>query len=160
MSSNAALLSGWQKTILIVLRFAVGWHLFYQGFGKLIWPYWSSESFLRLSWGPFLEIADTPWLLAAADIIMVWGLMIAGFCLMVGLFARPAAVGGALLVLSTYLAIPPLDYAGFVVGTAQGTELYVDKNLIEVLALAVVASFPTGHMLGLDILVRHWRAGR
>ena len=56
-----------------------------------------------------------------------------------------------------YVAIPPLDYSGFVMSTAQGTELYVDKNLIEILALAVVASFKTGSILGLDILVSNWR---
>jgi thiosulfate dehydrogenase (quinone) large subunit len=160
LSSNTTSLTGWQKTTLLVLRFALGWHFFYQGFGKIIWPYWSSEGYLSVSWGPFLRIAETPWMLALADLSMMWGLMIVGLCLMLGLFTRLAAVGGAFLLLLIYLAVPPLDYTGFVVATTQGTELYVDKNLIELLALLVVASFPTGRMLGLDILVRHWRAAR
>ena len=160
LSSKNTSLTGWQKTVLIVLRFAIGWHFFYQGFGKIIWPYWSSESYLRVSWGPFVRIADTPWMLSLADFAMMWGLMFVGLFLMLGLFTRLAAVAGVFLLLLIYVAVPPLDYTGFVVGTTQGTELYVDKNLIELLALVVVASFPTGHMLGLDILVRHWRAGR
>jgi thiosulfate dehydrogenase [quinone] large subunit len=150
-------LNGWQKTVLVVLRFALGWHFFYQGFGKLIAPYWSAEGYLKASWGPFARIAASPTLLAIADYTTMWALVILGVCLMVGLFSRLAAVGGALLLGMIYAAVPPLDYTGFVIATSQGTELYVDKTLIEIMALLVVASFRTGHILGLDILVDYWR---
>lgn len=150
-------LTGWQKTVLVVLRFALGWHFFYQGFGKLVAPHWSSAGYLRASWGPFARMAESPTLLALADYTTMWALVILGICLMVGLFSRLAALGGALLLLLIFAAIPPLNYTGFVISTAQGTELYVDKTLIEIIALIVVASFKTGHMLGLDILVQHWR---
>jgi len=150
-------LTGWQNIVLVVLRFAVGWHLFYQGFGKIVSVNWSSEGYLSASWGPFLKIAENPTLLSIADHATMWGLVILGVCLMIGLFTRTAAVMGAGLLLMIYLAIPPLDYSGFVYSTNQGTELYVDKTLIEVLALIAVASFDTGRILGLDILVRNWR---
>jgi thiosulfate dehydrogenase [quinone] large subunit len=153
-------LSNLQKTVLVVLRFAIGWHFFYQGFGKVISPLWTSESYLKASWGPFLKIAEIPWMLAVADFTMIVGLLVIGLLLMLGLFTEWAAVGGALLLGLIYLAVPPLDYTGFVMSTLQGSELYVDKNLIEILALITVASFPTGHIMGLDILVSHWRRNR
>lgn len=153
-------LNGWQKTILVILRFAIGWHLFYQGFGKIISPYWSAEGYLTASWGPFLKIAENATLLSLADLTTMWGLMILGVFLMVGFLTRLSAVLGAGLLIMIYMAVPPLDYTGFVYSTSQGSELYVDKTLIEILALIVVASFNTGRILGLDILVRYWRANR
>lgn len=150
-------LTGWQQFALVVLRFSIGWHLFYQGFGKIVAVDWSSYGYLSASWGPFLWIAESPTLLALSDFVMVWGLIVTGILLMIGLFSRVAAIGGMLLLLLIYIAMPPLDYAGFVISTAEGSELYVNKTLIEVLALMVVASFPTGNMLGLDIIVDHWR---
>ncbi len=151
-------LTGWQKTVLVVLRFGIGWHLFYQGFGKIVAVSWSSEGYLSASWGPFLKIAEHPTLLSFADHATMWSLTILGVFLMVGLFTRFSAVMGAGLLLMIYMAIPPLDYTGFVFSTSQGSELYVDKTLIEVLALIAVASFDTGRIIGLDILVRNWRA--
>ncbi len=151
-------LTGWQKTVLVVLRFAIGWHFFYQGFGKLVSVSWSSEGYLGASWGPFLRVAENPTLLSIADQATMWGLTILGVLLMVGLFTRFAAVMGVGLLLMIYLAIPPLDYTGFVFSTSQGSELYVDKTLIELLALIVVGSFDTGRIIGLDIWVRYWRA--
>jgi thiosulfate dehydrogenase [quinone] large subunit len=160
LRGETELLSGWHKLLLVVLRFVIGWHLFFQGFGKLIWPYWSAENYLNASWGPFQRIAENSTLLAIADYTTIWALIILGLLLMVGLFARFAAVAGALLVFTFFFALPPLDYTGFVQWTPQGTELYVDKNLIEALALLLVGSFRTGRMLGLDILVEYWRQKR
>ena len=160
MAGEISSLTGWQKLVLVVLRFSLGWHFFYQGYGKIISPYWSADGYLNASWGPFKMIAQTPWMLTVANYSMIVGLMLLGLLLMIGLFTRTAAILGILLLGMIYAAIPPLDYTGFVVSTSQGSELYVDKNLIEILAMVVVASFPTGHIMGLDILVRHWWRNR
>jgi thiosulfate dehydrogenase [quinone] large subunit len=131
--------------------------LFYQGFGKLISANWSAWSYLEASWGPFLKIAESPTLLLIADYTTIWALMLIGLFLMVGLFSRLSAIAGVLLLGMIYAAIPPVNYTGFVMATSQGTELYVDKTFIEILALLVVASFDTGRVLGLDILIDYWR---
>ena len=160
MAGEISALTGGQKAVLLVLRFSIGWHFFDQGYGKLISPYWSSQGYLNASWGPFKMIAETPWMLAVADCSMILGLMVIGLLLMIGLFTRAAAICGVLLLAMIYAAVPPLDYTGFVVATSQGTELYVDKNLVEILAIVVLASFPAGHIMGLDIMVRHWWRNR
>ena len=160
MKEDTEVLSSWQKLLLVVLRFVIGWHFFYQGYGKLISVDWSSEAYLKASWGPFLMIAESPTLLWIADYMTIAALIILGIMLMVGLFTQFAAIAGTLLLWSFFLAIPPVDYTGFVISTPQGTELYVDKTLIEALSLMLVASFKTGRMLGLDILVRNWRHQR
>jgi len=160
LSLQESPLNGWQKTVLLALRFSLGWHFFYQGFGKLVNPYWSAGGYLNVSWGPFKMIGDTPWMLTVANYATMLGLVLIGTLLMVGLFTRTAAVCGALLLTMIFAAVPPLNYTGFVVSTAQGSELYVDKNLIEILGLVIVASFRTGHIMGLDILVSHWWRNR
>jgi thiosulfate dehydrogenase [quinone] large subunit len=160
LRGETGVLSGWKKLLLVALRFVIGWHFFYQGYGKLVSVDWSSAGYLGASWGPFLRIAESPRLLAIADYTTIWALIILGILLMVGLFTQFAAIAGSLLLWSFFLAIPPLNYTGFVITTPQGTELYVDKTLIETMALMLVASFKTGHMLGLDILVRNWRHQR
>ena len=151
-------ITGWHRFILVVTRIAIGWHLFYQGFGKLIDVKWTAEGYLKAGWGPFVWLAENPTLLAISDTLTIWGLMIVGLFLMIGLFTRLSCLAGSLLLFSIYVAVPPIDWAGFVISTDRGSELWVNQTLIEVLALIIPASFRTGHIIGLDIMVRHyWR---
>ena len=85
------------------------------------------------------------------DALTMWGLAAMGLLLISGLCSRLAAVAGAALLFSFYLAMPP--WPG--VPSAPGPEhsLWVNKNLIEVFALLVLASVPTGRWFGLDSLV-------
>ena len=153
-----------QQLLLVTIRFLVGWHLFYQGLGKYWTVGWSSQGYLENARGPlegvFESLAARPGLLAVADFTVVWGLMLVGLLLMLGLFSRTAAVGGFLLLLLFFLAYPPLPYLGFSVPGPEGFELYVNKTLIEALLLVLLAAFPTGRMAGLDILVAGWARRR
>ncbi len=153
-----------QQLLLVLLRFSIGWHLFYQGLGKLRAVEWTARGYLEASTGPFASlfqgIAEGPKLMAWADFLTVWGLMVLGILLMVGLFTRLSALGGIALLMLFYLAAPPLASEGFTVMSSEGAELYVNKTLLEALALLLVLSFPTGQMVGLDILLRHRREGK
>ncbi len=153
-----------QQVVLVALRFVVGWHLFYQGLGKYLAVNWTAQGFLEAARGPFAgyykSLAASPDLLRIADGVTVWGLMVIGLLLMLGLLTRTAAFSGFVLLLSFFLAAPPVTYMGFTIATAQGFELYVDKTLIEALALLVILAFPTGQMAGLDILITQWRRRR
>ena len=152
------------KFLLLVLRFCIGWHLFYQGVGKILAVEWTSRGYLENSTGPFSGIfhwiVENPSLLTAADVGTKWGLVVLGLGLMLGLFTRLSAFGGFALLMLFYLASPALVSDGFLVQSAEGTELYVNKTLIEALALALILAAPTGQIAGLDILVRHWTAKR
>ena len=152
------------KILLLVLRFCIGWHLFYQGVGKILAVNWTSRGYLENSTGPFSGIfhwiVEDPSLLATADICTKWGLVVMGLGLMLGLFTRLSAFGGFALLMMFYLASPALVSDGFLVQSAEGTELYVNKTLIEALALSLILAFPTGQIAGLDILVRHWTTKR
>jgi uncharacterized membrane protein YphA (DoxX/SURF4 family) len=82
------------------------------------------------------------------DFLVRWGLVIAGGCLLLGLFSRSACIGGALLLLSFYLAAMPLPGAAEIV-RREGYP-YINKNIIEILALLTLATTASGRWAGLD----------
>jgi len=86
-------------------------------------------------------------------------LLAIGACLLLGLFTPLAALGGAAFLTLIYLSLPP--WPGLPANPlAEGHYLYVNKNLIELLACLVLASTPNGLWIGLDALLFGWRARR
>jgi uncharacterized membrane protein YphA (DoxX/SURF4 family) len=92
------------------------------------------------------------------DFLTVWGITIIGGLLMVGLFTRTACVLGALFLTLTYLTFPPFPWVP-PPPQNEGNYLYVNKNLIELLALLVLATTASGRWLGLDAWI-HGLFGR
>jgi thiosulfate dehydrogenase (quinone) large subunit len=150
-------LNGWQQTILVTLRFAIGWHLLVLGYGRLASAAWLFETQLRAATGPvapiFHWLAGVPWLRGAADHAAIWGAMTLGLLLMVGLFTRTATVLASALLAASVLAQPPLPVSGTLAATLAGHEMYVNRTVIEILALVVSLSFDTGRIAGLDLLL-------
>mgnify|MGYP005843170831 CR=1 FL=1 len=149
-------------TGLFALRAAIGWHLLYEGLSKLLSSGWTSAAYLSTAeWvlgGLFRGLASAPWLLAVTDAVNMWTLAAAGLCLMVGALTRPAAIAGILLLLLYSAAHPALP--GMAGATAGGSYLIVDRNIVEALALAVIAVLPFGSLWGLDRLIARRRALR
>jgi uncharacterized membrane protein YphA (DoxX/SURF4 family) len=94
------------------------------------------------------------------DNMVAYGLLIIGACLLLGLFSRLACVGGAVFLLSLYLAMPPFPWLPEPPRPTEGHYLFVSKNLIEMLALCALATTRSGRWAGLDGLVQFlnpWR---
>jgi uncharacterized membrane protein YphA (DoxX/SURF4 family) len=100
-----------------------------------------------------------PIVLQYTDLAVSWGLLIIGLCLIFGLLTRPASVLGALFLLTLYLAMPPFPWLPENI-RAEGHYLFVNKNLIEALALLVLATLPTGRWVGLDGLLQFFNPWR
>ena len=67
------------------------------------------------------------------------------------LFTRIASVGGIAFLVLFYVANPP--FVGYFYSLpTEGSYLIVNKNLVEVFALCVVAAFPGVGFLGLEAL--------
>jgi uncharacterized membrane protein YphA (DoxX/SURF4 family) len=105
----------------------------------------------QLARGPVPE----PWTAQQRiDHLTIWTLIGLGCLLLVGFFSRTAALGGAVLLLSFYLAVPPWPGVEDLAETAGPEHSFIiNKNLIEVIALLAIASMPTGRWLGLDQLL-------
>jgi thiosulfate dehydrogenase [quinone] large subunit len=138
---------------ITVLRVVVGWHFLYEGLAKLTAPSWSAAGYLRQARGPFADlfrsIASQPNMLANADLITMWGLTLVGVFLILGLFTRIASLAGIAFILLFYLCNPPFIGYFYSIPT-EGSYLVINKNLVELCALAVVFFTGSGRFAGLD----------
>jgi len=93
-----------------------------------------------------------------SDRITAYGLFAAGLALIVGLFTRTGCVAGAVLLVLFYAARPVLPWLP-PAPNSEGTYFFVNKTLIEAVALLVLATTRSGLWLGLDAgLNLVWRA--
>ncbi len=142
-----------QFSILVLLRVVIGWHFLYEGVSKLLTPAWSAAAYLDQSrWilkDLFNWMAGNSLVLSVVDFLNIWGLIFIGLVLILGLFIRWATISGIFLLLLYYIAYPP--FIGLDIGVPlEGHYLFVDKNLVELIALCVLTIFPSGHIIGLD----------
>ena len=141
---------------ITALRVLVGWHFLYEGLSKLTAPAFTAAGYLKQAKGPlagaFHSLAASPDMLANANLITMWGLTLVGALLILGLFTRLASLAGIAFVLMFYLAAPPWIGYFYAIPT-EGSYLIVNKNLVEVAALAVIFFTGSGRFAGLDRIV-------
>lgn len=138
-----------QKVVLVGIRLIIGYHFLFEGMDKLFKPNWSSVGFLVQSNWVFSDVfnfmANNASLVGAIDFINIWGQILIGLSLILGLYAKWGAYAGALLLFLYYIAVPPF------VGGAS----FIDKNLFELLLFLITAYFPTSKIIGLEILIKN-----
>jgi thiosulfate dehydrogenase [quinone] large subunit len=148
--------SAWQTITLVALRILIGWHFLYEGAVKFYDLEWSSYGYLMDSHGLFSNIfqslASSQKLIRIIDFINIWGLILIGLGLMLGLFTRFSLISGIVLLSLYYLSHPPLAHYEYIL-SHEGNYLIVDKNLIEIFAMVVLLVFPTSHIIGIDRLM-------
>ncbi len=148
-----------QKLLLVALRLAIGWHFLYEGLAKLANPNWSSAGYLLDSGGFmkqfFYNLASNPDILKMVDLLNIWGLILIGLGLILGLFTRASIISGIVLMTFYYLSHPPFVGLKYAV-PSDGSYLVVNKMVIEALALGVLLVFPTWMEWGID----RWIFGR
>lgn len=140
---------------IFILRVLIGWHLMYEGLVKLMDPEWTSMSFLLQSRGIMYGfshwVVQNEEVLRIVDILNIWGLLLIGLGLILGLFTRISAWSGALLLLTYYLSNIPvigIEPSKF----QEGNYLLVNKTLIEAVALFLIGVLPAARNYALDLL--------
>ena len=146
--------------LLTVLRILIGWHFLYEGISKLISPVWSAKYYLLGSKWIFADLfhwmASSPNVLKAVDFLNIWGLILIGLSLFIGLYVRWSSIAGAVLLLFYFVAYPPIS--GYTFGVvAEGNYQWVDKNLIEFFILIVFVALPSGYFFGADRWLKRWK---
>ena len=155
-------LSWWAMASIVLLRVLIGWHFLYEGVAKLSKPAWSAAGYLLQSKGAlagvFKWMAGNPNVLEWVNPLNMWGLTLIGLGLILGCFTRLSAAAGLLIVLLFYLANPP--WVGYFYSIPmEGSYLIVNKNLVEIAALAVIFFTGSGRVAGLDRII-HRLIGR
>ena len=149
-------LSDTQVTMLIILRVLIGWHFLYEGIAKLLNPNWTAIGYLLDSQGIFSgfyhSLASNPSSVEIVNFLNIWGLILIGSGLILGLFTKISSISGAVLLALYYLSHPP--FAGLEYNLpVDGNYLWVDKTLIELFTLILLYFFPTGKIIGLDRII-------
>jgi len=129
--------AGLKPTLFTIIRAAIGWHFLYEGISKLFMENWSAQSYLANATG-FMSgfyhwLASGESLVKVVDILNVYGLIVIGLALFLGIFIRLASAGGILLLLLYYFAYPPFGTSLF--GSPEGHFYIVNRNLIEAFIL-------------------------
>ena len=136
MKTNKPIFNG--KFILTLIRVAIGWHFLYEGASKLLAREWSSYSYLINTRGPlsgfYHGLASSDALVKVVDILNVYGLILIGLGLFLGILIRYASVAGVMLLMLYYFAYPPLGASVF--SQNEGSFYLVNKVLVEALVLA------------------------
>jgi thiosulfate dehydrogenase [quinone] large subunit len=99
-----------------------------------------SQGFLA---GFFHSLASNPNVLQVVDFLNMYGLIAIGLGLILGCFTRIATIAGIVLLALYYLSHIPFIGASYAL-PSDGSYLWVDKTLIELVALAVLYVLPTG----------------
>jgi uncharacterized membrane protein YphA (DoxX/SURF4 family) len=151
--STTAFKNRFVPAFFTLLRIIIGWHFLYEGLVKLLNPAWTARPFLEGSRWIFGDIFR--WIVSGntgmwiVDTANAYGLTLIGLALILGIFTRLALWSGVTLLLMYYLAYPP--FGGFSYGApSEGSYLIVNKNLIELFAMILLAFTDTGQFFGLD----------
>ncbi|MBK8882487.1 MAG: DoxX family protein [Bacteroidales bacterium] len=146
---------------LTLLRILIGWQFLYEGIVKIINPAWTARPFLEGSRWIFGDLFR--WMISGntgmwlVDTANAYGLTLIGLALILGIFTRLACWGGVTLLLMYYIAYPP--FGGFSYGSpSEGSYLIVNKNIIELIALIMLALADAGKYYGLDSLRKKRKA--
>lgn len=142
-----------QLIALVMLRVLIGWYFLYEGVSKLLVPGWTSFAYLNDSAGLFkpifLWLAENASRMYWIDIFNIFGLIIIGLSFMLGAYVKFSSYGALSLLTLYYLSHPPLIETSYLL-RAEGSALWVDKNLIILCAVVVLMVFPTSKRIGLD----------
>jgi len=90
------------------------------------------------------------------DWAVTFGLTAIGLCLMLGFCTRLAALGGALFLVNVVLTTYPVPGVYPEIPSFVGNFMFVSKDMVELLALLVVAAVPAGRWGGLDFFLWHY----
>jgi uncharacterized membrane protein YphA (DoxX/SURF4 family) len=101
--------------------------------------------------GP-LNPPEQPSPIKQLDLITMWVITAIGAMLLAGLLTPLACLMGVGFLVMTYLTHPPFPWLPVPPNT-EGNPIFVNKNVIEALALMVILVHPTGRWMGLDALL-------
>ena len=141
--------------LITLLRVAIGWHFLYEGLVKILSGNWSAESYLLNTTG-FLSgfyhaIASSPALLKITDLMNMYGLVLIGIALFLGIMVRLASWAGVLLLTLYYFAYPP--FGSPLMDFSEGHLFIVNRLFIEAIILLIII-FSKNHGYGFDNLIK------
>lgn len=148
--------SRFQLISLVFLRVSIGWYFLYEGLAKFFSPGWTSYAYLIDSQGLFAEffksMGQNQSLMPIVDAVNIYGLIIIGLLLILGLFEKVGYIGATALLILYYLSHPASLNATYML-PPEGSYLWINKNIVMIFALVVLMAFPSAKRIGLDRII-------
>ena len=138
----------YKKTLVLLLRLALGWILIYAGWQKFTTPGGFNAAFYlkdAATFSGFYHWLMSPGILPIVNVLNVWGQLILGVCLVAGFQVRWAAKLAALMMLLYYF--PILKFPHF---TSDPHSFIVDDHIIYSLGYLALDALHAGRIFGLD----------
>ena len=124
-------------------RLSMGWIFIWSGFDKLITDFSSAGFLANASRGPlkdiFIDMGTNQTALDVIDPLVIWGQILIGFSLILGLFTRVGAFFGAVQMLMFYL---PVLY--------PENNPFMDEHIIYIGILGLLGALGAGRIVGID----------
>lgn len=140
---SAKFANGILPPILVLLRFTMGWVFVYSGFDKLLTDFSAGGYLVNATRGPFAGwfqgLGENATGLAVIDPLVVWGEILIGGALILGVMTRWAALWGAVMMFLFYISAFPPEHNPF-----------MEYHLIYILVLGALAALGAGRIMGLD----------
>lgn len=142
-------MSKYQQLSLLLLRIALGWIFLYSGITKVLDPNWSAAGYLKgaQTLAPLYHLFVQN--ITIINFLNSWGQTAIGAALIIGIFLRPAALFGILLMTLYYIPILHFPYVG-----KSPTSLIVDEHVIYSLVFFLLFVFDAGKYFGLKNTVK------
>ena len=136
---------------LLLLRLVIGGAMFEAGLDKFLSGTFSATGYLSHGTGPFTSLFQNLTTdIAALNQLVMWGEMLVGVALILGVLVRFASFWGAVMMLLYYLPyLPP-------------TNGWISQQIIYLIVFLLFMFSGAGYFQGLDSLVRqfegkmHW----
>jgi len=122
----------YKRLSLTLLRFIVGWHFIYEGLSKLLANNWSAAGFLTSPnsfLSEFYHWLASPGNIEITNLLNMYGLLLIGLALFIGVLVRYAALAGFIMLMLYYLAYPPFGLSASM--QPEGSAYIVNRQLIE-----------------------------
>ena len=142
------------KIAITGLRFVLGWFMFFAGIEKVLNPEWTAQGFLMTAktfpalYAWFAEPFNSWWI----DPLNAWGITLVGVALLLGVFVRPAAFAGALLMILYYF--PHVDFPHLPHG------YIVEEHIVYAVAFILIALMPRTVQFGLGNVLQKTSLGK
>lgn len=124
----------------LLLRLSLGFIFIGAGFDKLITDFTAKGFLINATSGPlkdlFVRLGENETALTVIDPLVVWGQILIGFSLILGLF-------------TFYLAQLWPEFNPF-----------LDEHIVYILVMALLGALGAGRILGLDALIERWQPVR
>jgi len=130
----------------LILRLAMGWIFIWSGFDKLITNWSASGYLLNATSGPlkdlFVNMGESQTALNIVDPLVVWGQILIGFSLILGIFTRFGLLMAGTMMFLFYLA-----------ALWPANNPFMDEHIIYMGVFALLGALGAGRILGLDALI-------